>query len=512
MKKVIQHIIIHVIILSCIFGCGSEKQQPSKASPHSFIDVIGRNESDIFPIAYNGYKSSIKELPIGVFDSGIGGLTVLAEIVRLDNFNNITRKSGSDGIPDFKNEHFTYLGDQANMPYGNYSSEHKTDFLRELIVKDAAFLLGRRYWVSQTAESPTFDKLPVKAIVIACNTATAFGIEHIRKALIQWKIPVYIIGVIDAGANGAVEALIESGANGTVAVMATVGTCTSEGYVRAVEKSAKDTDVSLPVVIQQGCLGLAGAIEGDTSYIKSAGNSTVDYQGPSIKNPNAPIDSSLIIQYSFENTGIVGNSNNVKSIQLNSVDNYIRYHTTTLVENYRKTGNTTPISTIILGCTHFPFHVGNIKAAYERLRNFADSDSSKPYGNLIAEHIRFIDPARFTAIQLYEELRDSKLLLDGSEKSAVFTDEFFISVPHSSTDKANLIESGAFTYDFKYGRNPGELSIEYVKRVPMSMRNLSPEVIKNITETMPLIRERLAEFNAESPRCTGIPDSYRITF
>ena len=84
-------------------------------------------------------------LPIGVFDSGIGGLTVLEAILTLDTFNNRTLQPGADGVPDFAGERFVYFGDQANMPYGNYPQKGREIFLRELIVKDAVFLLGRRY-------------------------------------------------------------------------------------------------------------------------------------------------------------------------------------------------------------------------------------------------------------------------------------------------------------------------------------------------------------------------------
>ena len=89
-------------------------------------------------------KKDTRDLPIGVFDSGIGGLTVLEAILTLDAFHNDTLQPGSDGEPDFADERFQYFGDQANMPYGNYSSAGRTDYLRELIVKDAIFLLGKR--------------------------------------------------------------------------------------------------------------------------------------------------------------------------------------------------------------------------------------------------------------------------------------------------------------------------------------------------------------------------------
>ncbi|MGV2334726.1 MAG UNVERIFIED_CONTAM: hypothetical protein LVR18_11635 [Planctomycetaceae bacterium] len=104
------------------------------------------------------------DLPIGVFDSGIGGLTVLEAILAADHFQNDSLQPGSDGIADFRNERFIYLGDQANMPYGNYSSAGKPDFLKELILRDAAFLLGRRFHPApgspSEAASPRFDKTP----------------------------------------------------------------------------------------------------------------------------------------------------------------------------------------------------------------------------------------------------------------------------------------------------------------------------------------------------------------
>ena len=97
-----------------------------------------------FSFDRESYAGDLSSLPIGVFDSGIGGLTVLEAILTLDDFHNDDLKPGPDGRPDFANERFVYLGDQANMPYGNYAQAGRADFLRELILKDAIFLLGNR--------------------------------------------------------------------------------------------------------------------------------------------------------------------------------------------------------------------------------------------------------------------------------------------------------------------------------------------------------------------------------
>ena len=90
----------------------------------------------------------------------------MQQFLALDNFNNETGEEVPDGIPDFEGEEFIYLADQANMPYGVYSSQGKEDFLRELIIKDALFL----------TKEPNRSKI----VVIACNTATAFGLEDVE--------------------------------------------------------------------------------------------------------------------------------------------------------------------------------------------------------------------------------------------------------------------------------------------------------------------------------------------
>ncbi|MCE5249167.1 hypothetical protein LLG96_03005 [bacterium] len=503
-----------VLICLYLFGCGKE-QKPvvTPSSPASLADVVQQGKSDMFAVAFDRYRQGdTKDLPIGVFDSGIGGLTVLSEILKLDRFNNTTHQAGADGRPDFESERFVYLGDQANMPYGNYPSENRVDFLKELIIKDAVFLLGQRYWPSGEASAPKHDKQPVKAIVIACNTATAYGLEDVRAALASWNLPVYLVGVVEAGARGAVETIKDRQSPGAVAVMATVGTCQSEGYVRAVEKSSAGQGLKPPGVIQQGSLGLAGAIEGDPSFIVPGSKQPrSEYRGPAVGNPAAPIDTTIIGRYGFDMTGITGDTGDPAAWQINSIENYIRYDTTSLVENYRRSGATEPITTVILGCTHFPFRVKAIEASFDRLRAYRTPDGTQPYGKLIAGHISFIDPSQLTASQLYEALAASGLLLMNGDSVAIPADEFYISVPNRSLDGVQLTESGGFDYAWKYGRTPGRLDVEYVKRVPMSRENLSPEVRRSIRETMPVVWDRLIVFNATSPRCSGLPEQARIT-
>ena len=121
-----------------------------------------------------------REAPLGVFDSGIGGLTVAREIMR-----NLPSK-------------IVYFGDTARVPYGSKSKDTVLRYSRQII----------RFLETEN----------VKAIVVACNTASAFALSEIQK---EMNLP--IIGVIEAGARVAAETTM----NKKVGVIGTEGTIQS---------------------------------------------------------------------------------------------------------------------------------------------------------------------------------------------------------------------------------------------------------------------------------------------
>ncbi|MDH4027524.1 MAG: glutamate racemase, partial [Nitrospirota bacterium] len=129
-------------------------------------------------------------MPIGVFDSGIGGLTVMKEI--------ITR------LP---HEHIIYAGDTARVPYGVRSAETVIRYSLEM----AGFLAEKG----------------IKLLVIACNTASAFALTAIQE---RFDIPV--IGVIEPGAKGALQATRSK----KIGIIGTEGTIKSNSYVNAINK------------------------------------------------------------------------------------------------------------------------------------------------------------------------------------------------------------------------------------------------------------------------------------
>lgn len=353
------------------------------------------------------YEREMSRLPIGVFDSGIGGLTVLEAILGLDSFHNDTLKPGADGVPDFAKERFIYFGDQANMPYGNYSKAGRGDFLRELILKDLLFLLGKRYVVDGKQR---FDKPPVKAVVIACNTATAYGIEDVRAAISEWGIPVIVVGVVEAGARGVRETGLKDGSG--IGVMATAGTCASGAYPRMITRVLGLAGREVPSIVQQGGTHLAGTIEGDPAFKMSVADEA-------------------------------------------------REEVRKLLESYKAGDHAKPLGTVVLGCTHYPLAQRDIESAFDGFRK------EETYARWVAPEISFVDPAKWTASELFRELAAAKLRMKPGETCVQKEHAFFMSVPNPSCQGASIHPDGGLEHDYKYGRDPGHLAREDTWNVPM---------------------------------------------
>lgn len=138
-----------------------------------------------------------KHAPVGVFDSGVGGLTVAREIMR-----------------QLPGENVVYFGDTARVPYGSKSKNNIIRYSRQII----RFLRTK----------------DVKAIVIACNTASALALETVQQ---ETDIPV--IGVIEPGARAAVRET----RNGCIGVAGTEATIRSETYTKVIKRLRPDAQV-----------------------------------------------------------------------------------------------------------------------------------------------------------------------------------------------------------------------------------------------------------------------------
>jgi glutamate racemase len=410
--------------------------------------------------AQNGNISN-KNLPIGVFDSGTGGLTVLEAMLQLDAYNNTTGLPGADGKPDFSSEFFEYLADQANMPYGNYAAEKKTDLLKEHIFKNMQFLLQ-----SNNVKQST------KMIVLACNTATAYALSDIKAKFKAENIQVPVIGVIDAGSKAALAYQAKAGA-GTIGVFATAGTVASEGYPRTLQAMAKENGLPVLSVVSQGGAGLAESIDRDWSYfVDTLKQARKEYKGPSLKNTLYGIDTTLLSAYKFDQSSNkllceYDDKGSCLDMQLNDPANYVRYHLVSLLEKMVKQDVKTPMNTLILGCTHYPYMRDTIAKVLNELYDYK-KDNKYRYRNYLAKHVELIDPSVETAKEAYLALREKQL----TNTAAVQQNRFFITIPNNNLSEAKLQPDGWFTYGYKYGRNAGEKK-DYVQYVPFDHKNIS---------------------------------------
>lgn len=448
----------------------------------------------------HAWPKETADLPVGVFDSGIGGLTVLEAILTLDLFQNDSLAVGADGRPDFEGERFVYLGDQANMPYGHYPSVNQQDFLRELILRDAAFLLGCRWRPDSADKAVRLDKPPVKAIVIACNTATAWGLSDIQELITRWQLPVFVVGVVDAGARGVLDLNGSETMDGTVAVMATVGTCDSNAYPRAISRTLGLAGLRVPNIVQQGSTGLAAAIEGDPAYLtEDSTDGSLAAQADSEQRDSAlstiradaSLDPELIPLYGFEPEGLLPDADDPSSVRLNSVTNYVRYDVLNLVQRHQASGDLRPISTVVLGCTHFPLVRNEILQAFSRLRDL-ETDGRQPFRDCIAESLHVVDPAERTARELFLELarrgllrrRESKAIPD---ETSIPECRYFISTANANCQEAVLNDDGTLDRDYKYGRRTGNHLIEDTICVPVTRDTLPSSSIRLIRSKLPKV-------------------------
>ena len=442
-------------------------------------------------------KKTGTNAPIGVFDSGTGGLTVLEAMLTLDAFNNETGKPGADGQLDFQSEFYQYLADQANMPYGNYAAENKTDLLKEHILKNMNFFLQKEYALLQEKQFKTFEKPQVKMIVIACNTATAYALVDIKTMVKERGYSIPVIGVIDAGSKAALQ-YQKDHTKGTIGVFATAGTVASNGYPKTLNAMADRFGFSKLSVISQGGVGLAESIDRDYSfYVDTLTKARKDYKGPSLKNP-LTIDTTLMNIYHFNKSYNqllceYDDQGKCLDVQLNDPSNYVRYHLVSLLEKMIAEKYNEPMNTLILGCTHYPYLKDTIASVLHELYNF-QSNGNYRYRKYLAEKVELIDPALETAKDAYIAMRENNLMNTDPKKE----NKFFITIPNSALQEVKLQPDGWFTYQYKYGRKAGA-NTEYVKFVPFDLQNISTATYQRFHAVLPHVYGELKKFNSLLP-------------
>ena len=177
-----------------------------------------------------------RDAPVGVFDSGVGGLTVAREIMR-----------------NLPSEKIVYFGDTARVPYGSKSKETVIRYSRQII----------RFLQEQQ----------VKAIVVACNTASAFALDTVRD---EFDIP--IIGVIESGAKVA-AARTRNKRVGIIGTVGTVGSGIHAQYLKKLDPGITVFGKACPLfvpLVEEGWLHDPVTVEVASRYLKELQDKDVD--------------------------------------------------------------------------------------------------------------------------------------------------------------------------------------------------------------------------------------------
>jgi len=508
---------LHIVALATVLLIACKQEQATKNNSNNstvkgdIVTTIITDENSFYHIDFNNYPSKDNSLPIGVFDSGTGGLTVLKAIINYDQNQNSTHQKGGDGIIDFDKESFIYLADQANMPYGNYSKENKVDLLKEHIIKDTQFLLGNNYYFDINDTTANTDKQPIKAIVVACNTATAYGKEHIESFIKKANSNIKVIGVIDAGVRGALETL-KPDEDAIIGVLATAGTVASKGYHKTILKFKDELAYTGNIeVFSQGGVGIAEAVDEDSNYFdKNLKAPRREYKGPGLDS-TLKIDKTLIDIYNFDfdNSKMLCDTEKADDcsiLQINDAENYVRYHLVTLLENIRKAQTSNKLKSIILGCTHYPYLTKEIDNVLKELYNYQTKEGSFLYRELMSKNIQLIDPAVNTAKELYTYLNEESLF---NPSGNINNSEFYISVANKDNSNTKIDSQGRFPYAYKYGRIAGEIQ-EYVKMVPFSRNNISEDILERFETQIPHVYQLMQNFNQKNEKVKALDPLSKI--
>ncbi len=228
-----------------------------------------------------------KEKPVGVFDSGIGGLTVVKRITSV--------------LPK---ENIIYFGDTARVPYGSKSNS----VVIEYALQDAKFLIGKN----------------VKAIVVACNTASSIAIDELKK---NFNVPV--IGMIEPGAQLAVS----TSKNKRIGVIGTRATISNQAYSKQIKKLDDEAVVfekACPLFVplaEEGWIDHKAAYEIAEEYLRELRDQRIDtlvlgcthypllsgviqkVMGDNVRLIDSGVASAEVVRKELDRIGLMTNSN-----------------------------------------------------------------------------------------------------------------------------------------------------------------------------------------------------------
>ena len=473
----------------CLLSCKDE------GGERALLPIAQKALTDTASVYYtdlSSYPEDISKLPIGVLDCSVNGFEVVERLLTLDRFDNITGKPGPDGIVDFGGENIQFLSDRANGPYGGYIEEGNLDFLKEQVLSNTLFLMGDDFFNLAGDEYRSGYKEPVKLIIVSSPVADLRVLPDVENFLEQSGTGVKAIGVVEAGVQEAVSDVDEDG-NLCVGVLFAPDGVSSIEYESMIRKAVGNTGGKVQVLNQEA-VGLDAAIKGDTAYVDTTAVVARDsYAGPVSGVSYNNIDMSLFDRYGFDtqdNALLYVRNGDLSGVQLNSVENYARFHLVSMIERHRRSGSRVPISSIILADGSYAQIRDILEEVMDELYNYRRGGIYL-YRSGISPDFRFIDPAECAAVEAYKILRNDRNLALRGDLTRL---ESFITMPSASLPEDAINPDGTMKDDYRYGRQCGSEELT-TKVVPFSPRYVTPEIMnyieRNNSEVYSLIRNYL---------------------
>ena len=305
------------------------------------------------------YTSLDPYAPVGVFDSGVGGLTVAREIMRQ--------------LPE---ERLVYFGDTARVPYGSKSQATILRFVRQIV----RFL--------ETKE--------VKAIVVACNTASAYALETIEK-----EIQLPIIGVVKPGAKTAAAAS-RNGRIGVIATDATIGSGLYTQFIRSINPKLQVFGKACPLfcpLVEEGWLKDPVTVEVANRYLEPLLATGIDTLVMGCT--HYPLLRSTLREIMGDKVNLVNpayeTARELKALLEEGLTH--DFVTEEIAKRYLKELQEKDIDTLILGCTHYPLLRSLIRG-------------------IMGDQVQLVNPAYETALGLRRLLQEHHILSDKMPEGA----------------------------------------------------------------------------------------------
>jgi hypothetical protein len=188
-------------------------------------------------------------------------------------------------------------------------------------------------------------------------------------------------------------------------------------------------------------------------------------------------------------------------MQLNSVENYLKYDLVSLLETLRQSPDPQPLRVIILACTHFPYLLDVFQQQLQRLAEYQE-DGVYVYRDYLDARVEWIDPGYFTARELYVKLvEERKLDPAPGDFLGETRGEFYLTVPCREHSGVQVSSLGQFTYDYKYSPRRPEAGTDY-RTVPLRHHELDAETAARLRRQAPAVWKLLDEFNCCNGKAT----------